>query len=146
MAAITATNFETAFGIAGAATPYSGADDRPLFERDQIVYDLNDFPTTGSNGTVARIAYQIKDIVIVPSTSGGVTKLLDQSLAFATSAVSDSGVTTRTVTGWQHTTTPAATVAATTPSGPWFYTIQRVSDGKMFYNIHQTRLTNQASI
>jgi hypothetical protein len=146
MAAIIATDFETALGIAGAATPYSGADDKPLFERDQVVYDLNDLPTTGSNADVTRVAYQVKDIVMIPETSGGVTKLLDQSLAFATSAVSDSGTTTRSVSGWQHTTVPAATVAATTPSGPWFYTVQRVSDGTMFYNIHQTRLTNQASV
>jgi hypothetical protein len=147
MAAIIATDWETALGIGGVATPYSGADDKPLFEASETVFNVDDYPTSGggTNEDIDHKAYTIQAIVMVPATSGGVTKLLDQSLAFATSAVSDSGTTTRSVFGWNHTTTPAATTTATTPSGPFFYDIAD-ENGDVTRRVHQTKLTNQASI
>jgi hypothetical protein len=147
MAVIIATDWEQALGISGAATPYGGADDRPLFEAGETVFDVNDFPTSGggANANIDHKAYTILQIVLIPQTESTVTKIMDQTQTFATPAVSDSGTTTRSVFGWNHTTTPAATTTATTPSGPYFYNIQNEA-GTVFYNIHQTRLTNQASI
>ena len=133
MAAIIATDLEEAFGIGGASTPYSGADDRPLFEAGQVVFNLGDFPASAAadNMNIDHKSYTIVDVVVIPQTEGGVTKFMDQTLTFATSAVSDSGSTTRSVLGWAHTTSPAATTTATTASSPWFYNVQD-EEGTLF--------------
>jgi len=90
-------------------------------------------------------SYTIVDVVVIPQTEGGVTKFMDQTLTFATSAVSDSGSTTRSVLGWAHTTSPAATTTATTASSPWFYNVQD-EEGNIIRTVHQMQLTNQAGI
>jgi hypothetical protein len=144
MAAITPANMDTAMGTTGATQTQ---DDLPLFEAGQTVFNVDDFPASasGSNADLDHKAYTISEVVIILATESTVTKVLDQSLAFATPATADSGGTTRAVFGWAHTTTPAATTTANTASSPWFYNIID-SENNVIRTVHQTKLTNQASI
>lgn len=144
MAAIITADWDTAIGTTGGT---AGADDLPLFETGQVVFNVDDFDTSasGNNKNVEHKAYTVLEVVLVPKTEATVTKLMDQSRTFATPAVSDSGGTTRSVFGWDHDTAPVAVTTATTPSGPYFYNIQDASSN-LIRSIHQTKLTNQASI
>jgi hypothetical protein len=144
MATITAADWDTAIGTTGGT---AGADDLPLFEAGETVFNVDDFDTSasGSNKDIEHKAYTILEVVLSPQTESTVTKLMDQSLTFATPATSDSGVTTRSVFGWAHTTTPANSTTATTPSGPYFYNVQDES-GNVVRTVHQTKLTDLAAI
>lgn len=143
MAKIIATDWEEAMGISGIATPYGTDQERPLFEAAQTCYLKSDLPAAGSTGaTLINIKrHTISSLVLVPQTDTGVTKIMDQTLTFATPAVSD-GSTPRSIPGFNHTTTISGAISGTPQSSPYFYNIAD-SSGKITAQVHEKQLTDQ---
>jgi hypothetical protein len=152
MATITAVNLETALGVSGAATPYFGAGDLPLFEAGQTVGYLADLPTSGSGGqaSISFKTYTVEAVVLKWALDGSSdTQILDQLEAAATPASQDGGATTRAVLGFNHdmsTGTLAATTANPTDSCAWFYDIKEAGTGKYTRGVHQMQLNSVANM
>ena len=141
MALMVTTTLEAATGAAGAAQFTAG--DMPLFEPDEAVYLLSDFPPAGATNVakVDLIEYTVDRINWAFQIVATVSEIHDQ----AGLATVNDGAQTRAIAGWNHTTTPGDARSATTLSVPWFYRIRRTSDGKFFEQVHQSQLTNITS-
>ncbi len=144
MALILEADYQLAFGYDGAGSTTAGR--MPLFEEGQKVYRLSDFPASGSGDqpNITTTEYTILDIGTKTGLDVTVMKFLDQTLNATTSAINDESAT-RMVTGWDHGTTPAATTTSDTRSVPWFYLLQKTSDGTIVREVHQSQITNVTS-
>lgn len=142
MPQIASLAMETAYGIAGAGTPYIAAGGTPLFETGKSVWLLSDILNSTNSG-VKNAKYTVKGFYQQTADNGGTEAILDQRLDAANSA---SVGTPTGVTGWDHFAvpgTPGSTVTNDSGSSAYFYVIENEA-GNFQTGIHESQLTDEA--